>query len=407
MISDIKNIWRQFARALQFQIVAKTATVFIIIILNNVKAAELASNIFVSLPVIGQKIHLSKSIDDPEIQLVAFDEEVKFPSLKASAGDDVLAYVGRRATLNGGLSQPEGRIGSRWIQISGPPVLDAVAQGPNLIVVVPAAGTYQFLLVVAEAGIISEPDSVTLVAVDHPEDVARQQAKQASPPAPTESVAPRDLIVRLTRKVLGEVPHSLGIANSLSELFADISQKMNLYTNYAEAHQEMSRRIGHPAASGPGDVAQAAVRRNRHVITGKAHILRPVAAKGPVLFLLPRRRDKDLLHLAHRRRLGLQGHYPARCAGHQCHQTNRHSETSSHAGPLKMWLTENANLLLLQHFQKCPHVDAPYSTYLDRSADRDKAPKLASTKAASTVTSSPERSGAVKLNSSNTRSITV
>jgi hypothetical protein len=243
MISDIKNIWRQCAQTLQFQIVVKMATVFIIIISNNVKAAELPSNIFVSLPVIGQKIHLSKSIDDPEIQLVAFDEEVKFPSLKASAGDDVLAYVGRRATLNGGLSQPEGRIGSRWIQISGPPILDAVAQGPNLIVVVPAAGTYQFLLVVAEAGIISEPDSVTLVAVDHPEDVARQQAKQASPPAPTESVAPRDLIVRLTRKVLGEVPHSLGIANSLSELFADISQKMNLYTNYAEAHQEMSRRI--------------------------------------------------------------------------------------------------------------------------------------------------------------------
>jgi len=243
MISDIKNIWRHCAHALQFQIVVKTTTVLIIIISNNVKAAELPSNIFVSPPVISQKIHLSKSIDDSEIQLVAFDDEVKFQSLKASAGDDVLAYVGRRATLNGGLSQPEGRVGSRWIQISGPPVLDAVAQGTNLIVVVPAAGTYQFLLVVAEAGIISEPDSVTLVAVDHPEDVARQQAKQASPPAPTESVAPRDLIVRLTRKVLGEVPHSSGIANSLSELFADIAQKMNLYTNYEEAHQEMSRRI--------------------------------------------------------------------------------------------------------------------------------------------------------------------
>ena len=253
MISVLENMWRHWAQTLQFQIVVKTATVFVIVMTSNVKAAELPSNAFVSLPVIGQKNHLSKSIDDSKVQLVAFDEELKSAGgvsastksqvLKASAGDDVLAYVGRRATLNGGLSQPEGRVGSRWIQISGPPVLDAVAQGPNLIVVVPAAGTYQFLLVVAEAGIISEPDSVTLVAVDHPEDVARQQAKQASSPEPTESVAPRDLLVRLTRKVAGEVPHPSRITDSLSELFADIAQKMNLYTNYAEAHQEMSRRI--------------------------------------------------------------------------------------------------------------------------------------------------------------------
>ena len=253
MISALENMWSHCAQKLQFQIVVKTATVFVIVMTSNVKAAELPSNAFVSLPVIGQKNHLSKSFADPKVQLVVFDEELKSAGgvsastksqvLKASAGDDVLAYVGRRATLNGGLSQPEGRVGSRWIQISGPPVLDAVAQGPNLIVVVPAAGSYQFLLVVAEAGMISEPDSVTLVAVDHPEDVARQQAKQASPPAPTESVAPRDLLVRMTRKVAGEVPHPSRITDSLSELFADIAQKMNLYTNYAEAHQEMSRRI--------------------------------------------------------------------------------------------------------------------------------------------------------------------
>lgn len=265
MTVSIQDMLHRSVDSLQFKIVVKLATLLAIVVASRIQAGEIPVNIFVSSALTGQKIHLSKALsnskDDSQIQLVVFDDESKrtveessskAPQvLKASAGDDVLAYVGRRATLNGGLSQPEGRIGSRWIQISGPPILDAIAQGPNLIVVVPAPGTYQFLLVVAEGGTISEPDSVTLVAVEHPDDVARQKSKLAAPPepvfealvVPTVSDTSRDLLVRLTHKALANVPHSPGMAQSLSTLFADVSQKMNLYTNYAEAHQEISRRI--------------------------------------------------------------------------------------------------------------------------------------------------------------------
>ncbi|MFM7129759.1 MAG: hypothetical protein ACKO0V_10420, partial [bacterium] len=40
--------------------------------------------------------------------------------LKADAGDDVLSFVGHRATLNGGQSVPARQVGVRWIQIAGP-----------------------------------------------------------------------------------------------------------------------------------------------------------------------------------------------------------------------------------------------------------------------------------------------
>lgn len=171
-------------------------------------------------------------------------------SPKASAGDDVLAYVGRRATLNGGLSQPVGRIGMRWIQIAGPPVREAFSQGPNLIVVPPEAGAYQFLLVVAEGGRISEPDTVLLTAVTHPEDEAKRRAALTMLPVQddadvtrTAPVSTRALFVRAAAAAIDHVPHKPETAQSLATVFSEVSQKMSLYVSYAEAHQELSRRI--------------------------------------------------------------------------------------------------------------------------------------------------------------------
>lgn len=145
MTVSIQDMLHRSVDSLQFKIVVKLATFLAIVVASRIQAGEIPVNIFVSSALTGQKIHLSKALsnskDDSQIQLVVFDDESKrtveessskAPQvLKASAGDDVLAYVGRRATLNGGLSQPEGRIGSRWIQISGPPILDAIAQGPK------------------------------------------------------------------------------------------------------------------------------------------------------------------------------------------------------------------------------------------------------------------------------------
>jgi hypothetical protein len=52
-------------------------------------------------------------------------------------------------------------------------------------------------------------------------------------------------------------------------------------------------------------------------------------------------------------------------------------------------------------------IPSRYSTYRLMSVERASSPRCASTKAASTRTASPPRSGAVKLSSSKTRSITV
>jgi len=230
-------------------------------------AADKPANIFLGTPQTKstQQRPAVKSYADPSFHPVVFDTpavEIKSETtapvaLKAHAGDDVLAFVGRKATLNGGQSQPAGRVGVRWIQISGPAVQEAFEQGPNLVVIPPTAGVYQFLLVVAEGGRISEPDSVTLTAVDHPEAPAPNQVKASQPPrlqpveeAPPPVVEPapksqtsRELMVKLAAKTLHDVPHSAGMGGTLAELFGDIAQRMSLYTNYAEAQQEISRRI--------------------------------------------------------------------------------------------------------------------------------------------------------------------
>ncbi len=184
---------------------------------------------------------------------------------KALAGDDVLAYAGRRATLNGGQSQPAGRIGLRWIQISGPQISEAFAQGPNLVVVPPEPGVYQFLLVVAEGGQISEPDSVILTAVAHPEDEARRKAAMTAPaaqPPETEPAASnqprptnRELFARLATAAVAKVAHRPETVDALAEVFSDVAAKMSLYGSYAEAQQELSRRI---TAAIDGDTADAA-----------------------------------------------------------------------------------------------------------------------------------------------------
>lgn len=246
---------------------------------SHLHAGERAKNVFLTLPVTKQSEAVKtkpRSYADPAFHPASFEAEAGSAkaegsskpdntTLKANAGDDVLAFVGSKATLNGGQSQPAGRVGVRWIQISGPPVQEAFEQGPNLVVVPPAAGVYQFLLVVAEGGRISEPDTVTLTAVEHPEAEARHQqaeidvkrqaeVRQAAAESVTTARPPmfepvskpetnRELMARLAAKALRDVPHSAGMGASLAELFSDISEKMSLYSNYAEAQQELSRRI--------------------------------------------------------------------------------------------------------------------------------------------------------------------
>jgi hypothetical protein len=174
--------------------------------------------------------------------------------LRADAGDDVLSFVGRRATLNGGQSLPAGQVGVRWIQISGPMVKEAYLQGPNLVVIPPEAGVYQFLLVVAMGNQISEPDHVTLTAVEIPaelkqkspvanENTPNQPAKPTEEPA-AQPVSNEELMSRLAFQSIRNLPGSAEMAQPLAQLFSDVASKMSLYASYSEANEELSRRIG-------------------------------------------------------------------------------------------------------------------------------------------------------------------
>lgn len=180
----------------------------------------------------------------------------------AHAGDDVLAFVGKSATLNGGKSQPSGKIGVRWIQISGPQVKEAFIQGPNLVIVPPEQGQYEFLLVVASESQISEPDHVLLTAVNIPKEFQAGQTERveiskqletsnlSARPDNSSSATnneskdnPEKLMENLAFHATHSIPDHSAITEELARLFTDISLKMDLYASYAEVNEEMARRI--------------------------------------------------------------------------------------------------------------------------------------------------------------------
>ena len=84
-------------------------------------------------------------------------------SLKAECGQDQIATVGNWVTLSGERSTPAGRIGYRWIQLSGPLPKNINEDGDRLMFLPTEEGTYEFALVVAEGNRISVPDFVLVV----------------------------------------------------------------------------------------------------------------------------------------------------------------------------------------------------------------------------------------------------
>lgn len=258
-----------FSRSLN-QIAARSLCIFCGLTMPlQLHSADKNSNIFQSQPVQITKARKSWQMSpakhipvDSQIQRTSNQQDQPKSSenhsqstpLKADAGDDVLAFVGRKATLNGGQSQPVGNIGIRWIQISGPQITEAFTQGPNLIVVPPVQGVYQFLLVVAQGSEISDPDHVTLTAVAIPKElqspVIQDGFNSAKPnPESSQNVAPaadlpvEDLLAKLAFQSLSGISHNPSTSHALSVLFSDIAGKMDLYASYSEINEEMSRRI--------------------------------------------------------------------------------------------------------------------------------------------------------------------
>ncbi len=154
-------------------------------------------------------------------------------SPKADAGDDLIGLVGRRVTLNGRASTPAGRIGFRWIQVAGPLIRMRVEEGDLLTFLPEAPGVYRFALVVAEGGVISEPDFTTVLVVAEVPQTGPAPAA-ASPPLTAQEAA---------RTALASLPDGPGAATALAEAFAEIAGRIDLYGTYADILQGTSSRL--------------------------------------------------------------------------------------------------------------------------------------------------------------------
>lgn len=156
--------------------------------------------------------------------------------LKADAGDDQLALVGRRVTLNALRSEPHGAIGFRWIQVAGPEAILAVEQGPIYSFVPAAPGLHRFALVVAKGGMISAPDFVEV-------HVGQLAAPPAPAAAPASTPEPAPSPGQFAAATLTGLPGGLVAAGPLAAAFEDSAARVDLYQSYEELYVELARRL--------------------------------------------------------------------------------------------------------------------------------------------------------------------
>lgn len=169
--------------------------------------------------------------------------------LRADAGDDLIAIVGRQVTLNGIRSEPRGALAYRWIQVGGPPIALKLEDAYIYSFVPQAPGTYRFALVVAAEGAISEPDAVDVVVSSAGASPGGPPAgAPATPPAPAPPpgpvAAPRTMSTAELASVgalsLEEGPDA---AARLAVVYQAMAEKMSLYESYTMVAQELARRL--------------------------------------------------------------------------------------------------------------------------------------------------------------------
>ena len=168
--------------------------------------------------------------------------------LKADAGDDQVGVVGRQITLNGGRSEPRGKVGFRWIQTGGPPIRLKIAEGHVFTFVPDRAGSYRFALVVASGNVISEPDEVEVSTID----AAAMSPPRALPPLPPAASAPLPprprgpepvRLDQFVRDGIAGLDGGPAVAGELGQAFEDVAAKLDLYRTYNDAFSELSRRL--------------------------------------------------------------------------------------------------------------------------------------------------------------------
>jgi hypothetical protein len=161
-------------------------------------------------------------VDDPE-------RDADTLALKADAGDDQSARVGRRVVLNGVRSEPKGKLRFRWVQTGGPKVPLRAVEGPTASFVPGTPGTYQFALVVATTGgALSEASTVT-VNVGSTARASEDGSSMA--------------IDELARTSLASIEGGSRYADDLSKAFDTVADGINSYRSFSDAIADMTRRL--------------------------------------------------------------------------------------------------------------------------------------------------------------------
>jgi hypothetical protein len=164
--------------------------------------------------------------------------------IQADAGDDQVGLVGHRVTLNGSRSVPAHGNTARWLQISGPPAVQPQRHGPFFSFVPTAPGLYRFMLVVAGGDEVPDADDVTVLVgsppvgagLAAPSPAAMSVAPPASAPATT--LDKQALSASVSRLANGRT-----VAGQVADALQAISERMDLYSSFAELQQELARRL--------------------------------------------------------------------------------------------------------------------------------------------------------------------
>jgi hypothetical protein len=186
--------------------------------------------------------------------------------IRADAGDDQVGIVGRQITLNGNRSEPKGQLSYRWIQVAGPRIRLELTDDYIYSFVPQAPGIYEFALLVARGGEISDPDRVT-VSVGSP---SSPFGIETTPEAP-------EALHDVARSDLALVPGGLDVGPPLAEAFDGVADRMDLYRSYAEAFSELSRRL-EPLL--PPDAVRRSVWNERLFAPLSARLIEGLRAEG-------------------------------------------------------------------------------------------------------------------------------
>jgi hypothetical protein len=154
----------------------------------------------------------------------------------ADGGDDQVGQVGRRITLNGTRSRPVGRVGYRWLQLSGPTASEVTEDGGSYSFVPAMPGSYRFALVVAHESRASVPDVVAVV-VGQP----ARPIPTASAPRPAASESSK--LWQAVASAIAAIPGGADTADKIADVFESVADRTPLFKTYGELQSEMTRRL--------------------------------------------------------------------------------------------------------------------------------------------------------------------